>query len=121
MEIMELHQLISLCRSETDAFDYLFKKKKEQIGNVCPFCRGREYYFMSSGRLRCSSCKMDYNPFIDTSISGLRISCVSWLLLIKLFELEVSARKSSIQLGLSYPTTLKGFDILRCVILRELS
>jgi transposase len=38
-----------------------------------------------------------------------------------LFELEMSARKASIQLGLSYPTTLKGFDILRGVILRDLS
>lgn len=36
-------------------------------------------------------------------------------------ELEVSARKTSIQLGQSYPTTLKGFDILRCVILQYLS
>ena len=28
MEIMELHQLISLCSNETDAFEYLFKNKK---------------------------------------------------------------------------------------------
>ena len=121
MEIMDLHQLINSCRSETDAFNYLFEKKKEQIGNVCPFCGGQEFYFMSSGRLRCSSCKSDYNPFTDTYFSRLRISSVSWLLLIKLFELEVSARKSSIQLGVSYPTTLKGFDILRSVILQDLS
>jgi transposase len=51
----------------------------------------------------------------------LRIGCVTWSLLIKLFEIEVSARKASIQLGLSYPTTLKGFDILRGAILQELS
>ena len=121
MEIMELHQLVSLCSSETDAFKYLFKKKKELIGNSCPGCEFQEFYFMSSGRLRCSRFRVDYNPFTDTSFTGLRISCVSWLLLIKLFELEVSARKSSVQLGLSYPTTLKGFDILRKVILRELS
>ena len=76
---------------------------------------------MSSGRIRCSNCKIDYNPFFDTSFCGLRISCVSWLLLIKLLKLEMSAPKASIQLGLSYPTTLKGFDILRGVVLRELS
>ena len=76
---------------------------------------------MNSGRIRCSSCKIDYNPFFDTGFSRLRIGCVSWLLLIKLFEIEVSARKASIQLGLSYPTTLKGFDILRGAILQELS
>jgi transposase len=121
MAIMELHQLVSLCRSETDAFQYLFQKKKELTRNSCPRCGGQEFYFMNSGRLRCSNCKMDYNPFCNTSFSQLRISCVSWLLLIKLFELEMSARKASIQLGLSYPTTLKGFDILRGVILRELS
>ena len=28
MAIMELHQLVSLCRSETDAFQYLFQKEK---------------------------------------------------------------------------------------------
>ena len=48
-----------------------------------------------------------------------RISCVSWLLLIKLFELEVSARKANVQLGLSYPTTLKGFDILRNITAKD--
>jgi transposase len=121
MDIMELHQLVCLCRSETDAFEYLFQKKKELIGNFCPRCRGKEFYFMSSGRIRCSNCKIDYNPFFDTCFGRLRMSCISWLLLIKLFELEVSARKASIQLGVSYPTALKGFDILRSAILQELS
>ena len=67
---------------------------------------------MSSGRIRYSSCKIDYNPFFDTGLSRLRIVRVSWLLLIKLFELEMSARKADIQLGLSYPTALKGFESL---------
>jgi len=35
------------------------------------------------------------------------------LLLIKLFELEVSARKASTQLDISYPTTLKAFELFR--------
>ena len=97
------------------------KRKKELTRNSCPHCGGQEFYFMNSGRLRCSNCKIDYNPFFDTAFVELRISYVSWLLLIKLFELELSARKASIQLGLSYPTTLKGFNILRRSVLRELS
>ena len=64
---------------------------------------------------------MDYNSFSDNGYGRLRISCVSWLLLIKLFELEVSAREVNIQLGMSYPTALKGFDLLRNAILQELS
>ena len=67
MSIMELHHLVSLCRSETDAFQYLFQKKKELTRNSCPHCGGQEFYFMNSGRLRCSNCKMDYNPFYDTA------------------------------------------------------
>ncbi|MGD0952045.1 MAG: hypothetical protein ABR985_06570, partial [Methanotrichaceae archaeon] len=61
MDTMELHQLVSLCRNETDAFKYLFKKKKELIGNSCPRCKSQEFYLMSSGRLRCGRCKADYN------------------------------------------------------------
>jgi transposase len=118
---MDLRQLVSLCKSENDAFQYLFGKKQELKGNFCPHCGKEGFYFMGSGRLRCSNCKKDYNPFFDTSFSKLRISSVSWLLLVKLFELEVSARKACIQLGLSYPTTLKGFNILRCSILKELA
>lgn len=121
MSIMELHHLVSLCSNEKESFHYLFQKKKELSRNSCPRCGGQEFYFMNSGRLRCSNCKTDYNPFYDTAFVELRISYVSWLLLIKLFELELSARKASIQLGLSYPTTLKGFNILRRSVLRELS
>jgi hypothetical protein len=28
MDIMELHQLVGLCRNEPDAFEYLFQKKR---------------------------------------------------------------------------------------------
>ena len=43
---------------------------------------------------------VDYNPFTDASFTGLWIPCVSWLLLI--VELDVSARKASVQPGLCY-------------------
>jgi hypothetical protein len=38
------------------------------MGIFCPQCGDHEFYFMSSGRLRCSNCKIDYNPFFDTAI-----------------------------------------------------
>jgi hypothetical protein len=41
------------------------------------------------------------------------ISVVSLHLLIKLFELEISARKASTQLDISYTTTLKAFELFR--------
>ena len=72
-----------------------------------------DYYLMSKKRLRCKICRRDYPPFSGTPLSGLKISVVSLLLLIKLFELEISARKASTQLDISYPTTLKAFDLFR--------
>jgi transposase len=39
-----------------------------------------------------------------------------WLWLIKLFELEISARRASQQLGISYPTVLKAFHLIRQAI-----
>ncbi|RKX18120.1 MAG: IS1595 family transposase [Candidatus Zixiibacteriota bacterium] len=47
------------------------------------------------------------------------MSARDWLWLIKLFELELSARKASIQLGLSYPTVLKCYDIIRRSIVAD--
>lgn len=40
MGIMELHQLVSLCRSETDAFEYLFQKKKRADRKFLPTLQG---------------------------------------------------------------------------------
>lgn len=66
-------------------------------------------------------CKRDYNPFLGTYLNELRISFGTWLWLMKLFELEISARKASFQVNLSYPTTLKGYDTMRRSILQQIS
>jgi transposase len=47
----------------------------------------------------------------------LNISFKQWLWLIKLFELEISARKIADQVRLSYPTVLKAATLLRTAIL----
>jgi len=57
----------------------------------------------------------------STKFSEIRISASSWLILIKLFELSVSARKASVETNMSYKTTLKAFDLLREAITEELS
>jgi len=47
----------------------------------------------------------------------LRISCREWLQVIKLFELELSARRINQQIDLSYPTVLKALTIIRMAII----
>jgi transposase len=42
-----------------------------------------------------------------------------WAWLVKLFELEVTARQAAVQTGLSYPTVLRAFTLLRRAILAQ--
>ena len=76
---------------------------------------------MSYGNDGVAAAARGFQSISPIPVSAAEDILCSWLHLIKLFELEVNARKASIQLGLSYTTTLKGFNILRKVILRELS
>jgi len=110
---MDLPDLIKTYKTEQRAFDYLFNEVQKVKGVHCPSCGSPDYYQMSTKRLRCKRCRRDYSPFSGTHISGLKISAVSLLLLVKLFELEISARKASTQLDISYPTTLKAFELFR--------
>jgi hypothetical protein len=51
----------------------------------------------------------------------MRIPYTSWLLFLKLFELEVSTRKAGRQTDVSYPTALPAFDTIRRTIVGHLS
>jgi len=75
----------------------------------------------SRNRMRCTNCKKDFKPFINSKFSLIRISYSKWLALIKLFELSVSANMASEQMQLDYKTTLKAFDTIRYSILEELA
>jgi transposase len=118
MNIMNLIELSRISSDDRESFQYLCKKL-EDIS--CPNCDERVFYFMSRQRLRCKICGTDFNPLKSTKFSEIKISVSKWLILIKLFELSVSARKASVEMNMSYKTTLKAFDILRKSIVEELS
>ena len=101
MSTMDLLQLAKVCRSEEDAFQFLFGRRRDLYGISCLGCSSSDYYFMHQGRLRCKDCKRNYHPFSGTLLNELRISYSTWLWLVKLFELEVSARKARYQLDIS--------------------
>ena len=45
------------------------------------------------------------------------LSCIKWLSLIKLFELELSVRKMAEQMNLAYNTVYRAVKTIRCAIL----
>ena len=118
MNSMNLIELGRITSDERESFRYLCNKFKDLS---CPNCGQHEYYFMSRQRLRCKICGNDSIPLKSTKFSEIKISASRWLILIKLFELSVSARKASVEMNMSYKTTLKAFDILRKAIAEELS
>lgn len=84
---------------------------------LCPVCQGRRVYRLAGKRYRCKRCKYTFHDFTGRWINKLNGSFKTWLWLIKMFELEVSALRAAVQCGVSYPTALKAYDLLRYSIL----
>lgn len=117
---MRFEELVKLLNNEKSVVEFLYKRKKFIDSITCPFCGKKRFYMMDRKRIRCKKCKKDHDFLKDTYFGNLRIGYSKWLMLIKLFELEVSARKAGIQLGLSYPAVHKAFDTIRHSITHKL-
>jgi len=117
MVSMDVKAFEKLLKTENRARLY-FRKKCWKNGHVfCTRCRSYQTYRLAGKRYRCKRCHYTFHDFTGRCISKLRITCKSWLWLIKLFELEVSACQASRQTRLSYPTALKGYDLIRYAII----
>jgi transposase len=88
---------------------------------ACPMCAAAYPYRLHEGRWRCRRrlCSYTFGVRTGTWAGLVRIPDVAWLWLVKLFELELTASQAGLQLGISYPTALKGFTVLRRAILAE--
>jgi len=87
--------------------------------NYRRFCIRRgsyKVYRLSGKRYRCSRCRYTFTEFTGRWINKLRISYKKWLWILKLFELEISAKKIAQQVELSYPTVLKAVHLIRMAI-----
>lgn len=83
----------------------------------CHACGGRRVYRLIGGRFRCKRCRLTFGLLTGTWLARCRVGLPTWLWLIKLFELEVTARQAVIQTGVSYPTALRAFTTIRRAIL----
>ena len=110
MDIKSFEQIV---KTENSAHKYLLKSCWKYYRRYCQRCRSRRLYRIRRNRYRCSQCNYEFSEFTGRWINQLNISAKEWLWLIKLFELEVSAHKAAKQIGLSYPTVLKAFNVIR--------
>lgn len=110
---MDLKSFEFLLNSEEGIRQYFVKACWKDYILFCIRCRARKIYRIRRDRYRCSQCGYEFSDFTGRWINKVKLPGKDWLWLIKLFELEISARKASQQLGISYPTVLKAFHLLR--------
>jgi len=113
---MDIKAFETLIKTDNSARLFLAKLCWKNSRRFCTRCKGRKIYRITGKRFRCKRCGYTFHDFTGRWINKLHISYKSWLWIIKLFELELSARRVAGQTGLSYPTALKGVTIIRAAI-----
>ena len=89
----------------------------------CPRCAVEDArhharaWVLAEGRWRCQTCRYTFGVTTGTWAGLSRVPPTTWLWLVKLFELEVTASQAAVQTGVSYPTALRAFTMLRRAIL----
>ncbi|MBF8260331.1 MAG: DDE Tnp IS1595 protein [Actinobacteria bacterium] len=114
---MDLTTYERLVKTENAARKYLLGFCFENHQRFCPRCKGKKLYRLADDRRRCSSCRYTFHDFSGRWINQGNLTAGQWLRLIKLFELELSVRKISQQLRLSYNAAYKAVHTIRDAIL----
>lgn len=116
---MKVKPFESLLKSESKARRYLQKKRYKNGRVFCHACSGRKVYRLSEGRFRCARCRHTFGLFTATFLGQAKLALGIWLWLVKLFELEVTARQAAVQVGLGYPTALRAFTLMRHALVAQ--
>jgi len=117
MVFMDLQSFEFISKSENKARLFLRKFCWQKRHVFCTTCRSHKIYRIAGKKYRCKRCGYTFHDFTGRWINNVKISYKTWLWIIKLFELEVSANKITEQLNLSYPTVLKALDMIRYSII----
>ena len=114
---MDIKSFEHIVRTENTAKRFLTSLCWKNYRRFCIRCNSYHIYRIVGQRFRCKRCKYTFHDFTGRWINKLRILSKDWLWIIKLFELELSARKISQQINLSYPTVLKAVTLIRKAII----
>jgi len=113
---MDIKSFEPLVKTENKARRFFAKLCWKKYRRFCIRCNSYKIYRIAGKRFRCKHCGYTFHDFTGRWINKVHISCRNWLWIIKLFELELSAKKITEQIGLSYPTVLKAVNIIRTAI-----
>lgn len=83
---------------------------------ACPRCGSEEVREVRRHRLLCATCHYEFGDFTGTYLARMHVGFKKSLELLQFFELEWPAAQAARELGLSYPTVSRGFQIIRIAI-----
>ena len=108
-----------MVRSPASALRALRRSRWAGGRTRCPLCGMTAAYALAERRWRCRrrACGYTFGVRTGTWAGQGRVPDVTWLWLVKLFELELTASQAALQTGVSYPTALKAFTLVRRAIL----
>ena len=118
---MDLKSFQLIVRNENTTRRYLTKLCWKNYRRFCTRCRSCDIYKIADSRYRCRRCGYRFHDFSGRWINRVHIPCTQWLWIIKLFEIELSARRIADQVDLSYPTVLKALNTIRMAIVAHAS
>jgi len=113
-KLMGIQSFMDIAGSDKRAQRYLESICSVIGGNVCPSCWANDIYRIDSEkRKRCRACGYRFTFYTGRWLNNARISPKTWLWIIKLFEMRLTAKRISVETGISYPTTLKAVTAIR--------
>ena len=113
---MPLKSLESLFRSERRSHLHLVNEAWRQNRRFCVRCHSAKIYRLADKRYRCGRCGYTFHDFTRRWIGELNLTARQWLWIVKLFELEIPPTQLAKEVGISYPTALKGIYLIRRAI-----
>lgn len=114
---MQVFDFENLVKTEKAARHYILGCCEKTGRMRCQSCGSDKAYVIENGdRRRCAHCDHSFHPLQGRWIHRVKISSQKWLWIVKLFELNSSAKMICEETGISYPTILKSVDVLRMAI-----
>jgi transposase len=106
-----------LVKTEDSALAFFKRLCWENYRRFCVRCHSYQFYRITGNRYRCKRCGYTFHDYSGRWINKCKIGSRSWLMIVKTFEMEHSARQISKRVALSYPTALKAVEVLRLAII----
>jgi transposase-like protein len=113
---MKLSELLIIVQDEKKSEDYLRSVGILKTFSNCPRCGSTSLTMIRGNRWVCNSCKTEWTRRKDSILSLVRIKYSEFLLCLKLFELELTAKDTADQLKINYKTVLLLFRYFRVII-----